>query len=84
MPIRYRPLTAREREVALLAASGHSDKEIAAKLRSNRRTTESHLRNAYRKLGLTNSWGTPRVRLALALTRKDSEAPRVPSSLPPA
>jgi DNA-binding CsgD family transcriptional regulator len=46
-------LTRREREVAGLAASGASNKEIAAKLSLSARTVENHLQSVYAKLGVT-------------------------------
>jgi DNA-binding NarL/FixJ family response regulator len=45
-------LTAREREVARLAAIRLSNKEIAQELAISISTVKSHLRNAYRKLGI--------------------------------
>ena len=47
-------LTPREREVAGLAATGASSKEIAARLVLSVRTVENHLQNAYSKLGVTS------------------------------
>lgn len=47
------PLTAREREVALLAATGAASKEIAAQLYLSARTVDTHLARAYRKLGIS-------------------------------
>jgi ATP/maltotriose-dependent transcriptional regulator MalT len=47
------PLTAREREVALLAAAGRSSKEIADRLDLSTRTVDTHLGRVYRKLGIT-------------------------------
>ncbi|MCU1380655.1 MAG: hypothetical protein JWN29_3638, partial [Acidimicrobiales bacterium] len=44
-------LTARERDVAELAARGLADKEIAADLRISLRTVTTHLANVYAKLG---------------------------------
>jgi ATP/maltotriose-dependent transcriptional regulator MalT len=44
-------LSRREREVAVLAAKGHSAKDIAARLSIGRRTVDSHLANIYAKLG---------------------------------
>ena len=45
-------LTTREREVAGLAARGHTDVEIAARLSLSRRTVETHLYRVYAKLGI--------------------------------
>jgi DNA-binding CsgD family transcriptional regulator len=45
-------LTRREREVARLAAQGRSAREIAAQLYIGERTVETHLANAYAKLGV--------------------------------
>lgn len=43
-------LTAREREIAVLAAGGASSKEIAAQLFLSSRTIDNHLRSIYMKL----------------------------------
>jgi len=47
------PLTPREREVALLAAGGHSSRDISARLSLSTRTVDTHLARVYRKLGIT-------------------------------
>jgi DNA-binding CsgD family transcriptional regulator len=47
-------LTSREREIALLAASGASSREIAGRLVISVRTVDNHLQNAYRKLNVTS------------------------------
>ena len=47
------PLSRRQREVALLAAQGASNAEIARTLSLSVRTVESHLYAAFAKLGLT-------------------------------
>jgi DNA-binding NarL/FixJ family response regulator len=47
-------LTAREREIAGLAANGLSDKAIAARLHLSVRTVHSHLQHAYQKLGIAD------------------------------
>ncbi|WP_345801503.1 LuxR C-terminal-related transcriptional regulator [Microbacterium sp. AZCO] len=47
------PLTRREREIAALAASGASSKEIAAKLFLSTRTVDNHLQSVYGKLGIS-------------------------------
>src|SRR4029453_6127479 len=46
------PLTAREREVALLAAAGRSSKDIGDRLGLSTRTVDTHLARVYRKLGI--------------------------------
>ncbi|ETK32801.1 hypothetical protein MPTA5024_27800 [Microbispora sp. ATCC PTA-5024] len=48
------PLTARERDIALLAARGLSDKEIAERLVLSMRTVGNHLHHVYKKLGVTS------------------------------
>lgn len=55
-------LTASERRVAELAANGHSNPDIAQALFVTRRTVETHLTSAYRKLEITS-----RTQLADAL-----------------
>jgi DNA-binding CsgD family transcriptional regulator len=47
-------LTPREREVALLAASGQSSRRIAARLQLSVRTVDNYLGRAYVKLGVTS------------------------------
>jgi DNA-binding CsgD family transcriptional regulator len=47
------PLSRRQREVALLAAHGATNAEIARTLSLSVRTVESHLYAAFAKLGLT-------------------------------
>jgi len=51
VPVRNR-LTRRETEVARLAASGLSNREIADELIVSVRTVENHLQRAYDKLGV--------------------------------
>jgi DNA-binding CsgD family transcriptional regulator len=46
------PLTAREREVALLAAAGRSSRDIGDRLGLSTRTVDTHLARVYRKLGV--------------------------------
>ena len=46
-------LTRREREIAALAASGLSSRQIAERLVVSVRTVDNHLQRAYRKLGVT-------------------------------
>lgn len=47
-------LTAREREVALLAAAGRTNREVAEVLGLSARTVNSHLNHAYAKLGTSD------------------------------
>ena len=47
-----RALSEREHQVALAAAEGSTNKEIAAELFLSPRTVELHLASAYRKLGV--------------------------------
>ncbi len=48
------PLTAREREVAVLAASGTSSQEIGRRLFLSVRTVNNHLQSVYTKLGVSS------------------------------
>jgi DNA-binding NarL/FixJ family response regulator len=57
------PLTRREREIAVLAARGLTNKEIAESLVISVRTVDNHLSNAYAKLGIAT-----RGELALVLS----------------
>jgi ATP/maltotriose-dependent transcriptional regulator MalT len=51
------PISDREREVVLLAASGLSNREIAQRLVVSVRTVESHLYQASAKLGVAGREG---------------------------
>ncbi|WP_171014110.1 response regulator transcription factor [Chitinivorax sp. B] len=53
-------LSEREREVALMAAKGYANKEIARSLNITERTVKAHLTAAFTKLGVTD-----RLQLAL-------------------
>ena len=46
-------LTPAERQVADLAAAGHSNREIAQRLYVTRRTVETHLTHVFAKLGIS-------------------------------
>ncbi|MDG9700706.1 LuxR family transcriptional regulator [Streptomyces sp. DH37] len=59
-------LTDGERRVARLAAGGHTNAEIARLLHLARRTVETHLTSAYRKLGIRR-----RAELATALDERE-------------
>jgi DNA-binding CsgD family transcriptional regulator len=52
-PDPLRTLTARQREVVLMAVGGATNDEIARRLFVTRRTVESHLTGAFRVLGLS-------------------------------
>jgi len=54
-------LTAREDEIARLAASGLSNQEIARRLLISVRTVENHLHRVFRKLGVENRAGMSRA-----------------------
>jgi DNA-binding CsgD family transcriptional regulator len=60
-------LSPREREVAVLAAAGHTNAEIALRLFVSTRTVESHVASALRKLG-------GRTRRDLQVLLPDTEA----------
>jgi DNA-binding CsgD family transcriptional regulator len=61
------PLTAREREIALLAAAGIQSKQVAERLYLSVRTVDNHLQRIYRKLGVTS-----RAELAATLAEEDA------------
>ena len=55
--LRPLPLTAREREIAVLAAAGLSNREIARRLTVSVRTVEGHLYRVGHKLGVSDRAG---------------------------
>lgn len=67
------PLTAREREIAVLVADGSTTKEVAERLFLSARTVSNHLQNAYTKLGISK-----RTELAAALRRIGDEPEGAP------
>jgi len=52
-------LTPAERQVAVLAAQGHGNREIAQRLYVTRRTVETHLTHAFSKLGISGRADLP-------------------------
>jgi DNA-binding NarL/FixJ family response regulator len=62
-------LTEREHQLARLVVDRKTNPEIAAELFLSQKTVETHLRNIFRKLGVTS-----RVELARAVERADREA----------
>lgn len=76
----HEALTAREREVALLAATGLSNKQIAERLFVSPRTVSGHLHRVFPKLGIAS-----RAALSDALRAEhdpESTAPGPPAFLP--
>jgi DNA-binding CsgD family transcriptional regulator len=72
---RRQGLTRREREIALMAASGLSSRTIAVKLQLSVRTVSNHLAHVYAKFGVGS-----RVELAALLTT--ATADRLPDPSP--
>ncbi|MEA5055703.1 MAG: helix-turn-helix transcriptional regulator, partial [Propionicimonas sp.] len=70
-------LTAREREVAELAATGHSNVQIAQLTTVSVRTVESHLYHAMVKLGISS-------RSELAAVLRADASPELPAAAPAA
>jgi DNA-binding NarL/FixJ family response regulator len=58
---RFAALTAREREIAQLAAGGATNREIADSLHVSVRTVENHLAAIYKKLGIGSRTDLQRV-----------------------
>jgi DNA-binding NarL/FixJ family response regulator len=67
----YNTLTTREREVLQLAAEGHSNAEIAARLFISRRTVETHRASVFQKLGLQTQTDIVRYALRRGIIRLD-------------
>jgi DNA-binding CsgD family transcriptional regulator len=64
-------LTATEERVAVLAASGHTNRQVAAALFLSPRTVEDNLARVYRKLGVSS-----RAELGAAMTRRGPAGPQ--------
>jgi DNA-binding CsgD family transcriptional regulator len=64
-------LTTTEERVAVLAASGHTNRQVAAALFLSPRTVEDNLARVYRKLGVSS-----RAELGAAMTRRESAMPQ--------
>lgn len=58
-------LTPREYEVADLAATGYSNKQIGDRLNISEQTVKNHMHSIFRKLALNN-----RVELTIRITRR--------------
>lgn len=74
-------LSERETQIASLAASGRSNREIAAELVVSIRTVETHLQRVYAKLGIRGRGELPRVSEA-DVTDAEGGEPRTPPMLP--
>jgi DNA-binding CsgD family transcriptional regulator len=61
-------LTKRERQVARLAAQGYTAREIGTELHIGKRTVETHLANAYDKLGVRSKRELMHSGAAIAIT----------------
>ena len=59
------PLSRRQRDVAELAATGATNREIAQRLRISERTVEVHLTNTYRKLSIHSRAGLAQAMLRI-------------------
>ena len=76
--LRWELLTPAERDVAVLVASGLSNKQVGARLQVSARTVETHLAHMFAKLGISS-----RVELAAAVAReRDDLAARAAKGSP--
>ena len=73
-------LTSREHEIAVLVASGMSNRDIAARLVISKRTVDAHVEHIFGKLGISS-----RVQLTVWLRDRlaDGRAGRVSAAAPP-
>ena len=67
-------LSQRERDVLLLLAAGHTNREIAAALSISVRTVESHVRHLLAKLGVPTRTAAARAAVAAGLVPPDALA----------
>lgn len=74
------PLTPREREIAELAATGLTSRQIAARIFLSHRTVGAHLYRAFPKLGITTRAG---LRDALSTTSEPAYADVCSMTCPP-
>jgi predicted ATPase/DNA-binding CsgD family transcriptional regulator len=70
-------LTAREREIAALVASGLSNRDVAARLVISKRTVDAHVNHIFAKLGLSS-------RVQLTIWLRDRVPAGAPDEMPPA
>ncbi len=75
--LRSNKLTAREREVAVLAAKAWTAGAIAAEFGIGARTVESHLANAYAKLGVSSKTELARRAVPLGLASRSTRTTEV-------
>jgi len=73
---KMKPLTSRERQIALLVCTGLSNKQIARRLDVTEGTVKVHLHNIYVKLAIRN-----RTMLALLALKLGVTAPTIESSV---
>ncbi|RKT53742.1 AAA family ATPase [Saccharothrix australiensis] len=76
---RFTGLTPRQLEVALLAASGLTNQQIADRLHTSKRTIDNHLHAGYLALGVT---GRAELRDALGVGVTDPQHPPYPRPAP--
>jgi DNA-binding CsgD family transcriptional regulator len=65
-------LTAQEVHIAQLVAEGHTNRDVAGQLFLSPRTIEFHLRNVFRKLGISSRTELARMDLAAATASSDA------------
>lgn len=73
------PLSAREREVLILVARGHTNRVIAERLRLSVKSVETYRARVMEKLGLRSRAELVRYAMASGLLEKNLEEPELPS-----